>query len=123
MNYYYDDDDYDCIHSVITSFLMPIGEHLLKIVEQLEIVTSTTSDSLAAFRGVLTGEGNGDSEKTKHTRENLTAGEKEIEKEKGREGEWKSLSSELDRYGEQHERSALNKAELSLKDGVVGNGE
>ena len=103
---------------------MPIGEHLLKIVEQLEIVTSTTSDSLAAFRGVLTGEEgeDNDDEKTKQTRETLPAGGEKKEKE-GREGEWKSLSSELDRYGEQYERSALNKAELSLKDGVVGNDE
>ena len=54
-------------------------------------------------------------------RGNDRGGEKK-EKE-GREGEWKSLSSELDRYGEQYERSALNKAELSLKDGVVGNDE
>ena len=55
---------------------MPIGEHLLKIVEQLEIVTSTTSDSLAAFRGVLTGEegDDNDDEKTKQTREMLPAG-------------------------------------------------
>ena len=106
------------IRSLIFSFLMPIGEHLLKIVEQLEIVTSTTSDSLAAFRGVLAEEKeNGE---TKSTAETMTIGEKS---EQGRWNEWKSLGSELAKYGEQHERSALNKAELSLKDGVVGNSD
>jgi len=98
---------------VITSFLMPIGEHLLKIVEQLEIVTSTTSDNLAAFRSILTEERGDDDEKTRQDMEVLKAGEKG--------NEWKSLNSELARYGEQHERSALNNAELPLKDGVVGN--
>lgn len=85
----------DSIHSLILSFMMPVGEHLLKIVEQLEIVSSAANDTLNAFRSVIT-----------------TASS-----ENG--SEWKSLSSELERYGLQREHSAMNKAELPLKGSVV----
>ena len=85
----------DSIHSLTLSFMMPVGEHLLKIVEQLEIVSSAANDTLNAFRSVIT-----------------TA-----PSENG--SEWKSLSSELERYGLQREHSAMNKAELPLKGSVV----
>ena len=86
----------DLFHSLILSFMMPVGEHLLKIVEQLEIVSSATHDTLSAFRTVIT---------TKSSENSA---------------EWKSLSSELERYGQQREHSAMNKAELPLKGSVVG---
>lgn len=86
----------DLFHSLILSFMMPVGEHLLKIVEQLEIVSSATNDTLSAFRTVIT---------TKSSENSA---------------EWKSLSSELERYGQQREHSAMNKAELPLKGSVVG---
>ena len=35
---------------------MPIGEHLLRLVEQIELVASSTSDLLLAFRVNLTTE-------------------------------------------------------------------
>lgn len=90
---------------IMSSFLMPIGEHLLKIVEQLEIVTSSTSDSLAAFRAVIQEE---------------LARQSEEGNSSSMEKEWKSVGTELERYGGQKERSSLNKAELLLKEGVVG---
>lgn len=79
--------------------MMPVGEHLLKIVEQLEIVSSATNDTLTGFHSVVTIKSS----------------------ENG--SEWKSLSSEVERYGQQREHSAMNKAELQLKGSVVGENE
>lgn len=35
---------------MITSFILPIGEHLLKIVEQLEIVTSSVNEAFVNMK-------------------------------------------------------------------------
>ena len=77
-----------------SSFIMPIGEHLLRLVEQIELVASSTSDLLLAFRVNLTTE--------------------------AMEGEWRDVRTEMDHYGEQAEKAALQRAEMPLKKGIVG---
>ena len=72
---------------------MPIGEHLLRLVEQIELVASSTSDLLLAFRVNLTTE--------------------------AMEGEWRDVRTEMDHYGEQAEKAALPRAALPLKTGLV----
>ena len=73
---------------------MPIGEHLLRLVEQIELVASSTSDLLLAFRVNLTTE--------------------------AMEGEWRDVRTDMDHYGEQAEKAALQRAEMPLKKGIVG---
>ena len=75
--------------------MMPVGEHLLKIVEQLEIATSSADDTLAAF----------------HAATPADAGAQDV---------WWSLGGEMRRLGGELERAALGRAELSLREGVVG---
>ena len=38
------------LSSFITSFVLPVGEHLLKVVEQLEIVTSAVHEAFATIK-------------------------------------------------------------------------
>ena len=75
------------------SFIMPIGEHLLRMVEQIELVASSTSDLLLAFRVSVPAA--------------------------AADGEWRDVRSEMDHYGEQAEKAALQRAEMPLKKGVV----
>ena len=75
------------------SFIMPIGEHLLRMVEQIELVASSTSDLLLAFRVNIATE--------------------------ALEGEWRDVRTEMDHYGEQTEKAALQRAEMPLKKGIV----
>lgn len=72
---------------------MPIGEHLLRMVEQIELVASSTSDLLLAFRVSVPAA--------------------------AADGEWRDVRSEMDHYGEQAEKAALQRAEMPLKKGVV----
>ena len=67
---------------------MPVGEHLLKVVEQLEIAAS------AAFHAAA-------------PEETATEG-------------WWSLGGEMRRLGDELERAALGRAEVALREGVVG---
>ena len=60
---------------------MPVGEHLLKVVEQLEIAAAPE--------------------------ETATEG-------------WWSLGGEMRRLGDELERAALGRAEVALREGVVG---
>lgn len=64
------------------------------MVEQLELVASSTVDLLAAF----------------HVKPS----------EEQSDGEWHDVRSEMERYGEQKEKASLTKAEMPLKKGVVG---
>lgn len=73
---------------------MPIGEHLLRMVEQIELVASSTSDLLLAFRMNVPVDSS--------------------------EGEWRDVRTEMDHYGEQTEKAALQRAEMPLKKGIVG---
>ena len=66
---------------------MPVGEHLLKVVEQLEIAAS-------AFHAAA-------------PEETATEG-------------WWSLGGEMRRLGDELERAALGRAEVALREGVVG---
>lgn len=74
--------------SLTGSFILPIGEHLLKIVEQLEMVASWAGESLQNV-GVEEGE------------------------------EWKSVITEMNRYGMQEEKKRMKVCELALKHGCV----
>ena len=73
---------------------MPVGEHLLKVVEQLEIAASAADDTLAAFHAAA-------------PEETATV------------GGW-SLGGEMRRLGDELERAALGRAEVALREGVVG---
>lgn len=75
------------------SALMPVGEHLLKVVEQLEIAASAADDTLAAFHAAA-------------------------HEEPAPEGWW-SLGGEMRRLGDERERAALGRAEVALREGVV----
>lgn len=74
---------------------MPVGEHLLKIVEQLEIATSSADDTLAAFHAAIPGD----------------AATQEV---------WWTLGGEMRRLGGELEWAALGRAEMALREGVVG---
>ena len=74
---------------VRTRFILPIGEHLLKIVEQLEMVTAATGEGLQKVA--------------------VEAGE-----------EWRSVLTEMERYGREEEKKCMKESELVLKRGYVG---
>ena len=69
-------------------FILPIGEHLLKIVEQLEMVVASTGEGLQKVA--------------------VEAGD-----------EWRSVLTEMERYGR---KKAMKASELVLKRGYVGQG-
>lgn len=72
-------------------FILPIGEHLLKIVEQLEMVVASTGEGLQKVV--------------------VEAGD-----------EWRSVLTEMERYGRDEEKKAMKASELVLKRGNVGQG-
>jgi hypothetical protein len=84
--------EYICGRNMNCSFILPAGEHMLKIVEQLEIVLSTATDLLGAF---------------------LPSSQKD------QNAEWRNVLTEMMRYGDQKEKAVLGKADLTLKIGLV----
>ena len=74
--------------------MMPAGGHLLKVVDQLETAASARDDTLGAFHAAA-------------PEETATEG-------------WWSLGGEMRRLGDELERAGLGRAEVALREGVVG---
>lgn len=69
-------------------FILPLGEHLLKIVEQVEMAAGAAGEGLQKVA--------------------VEAGE-----------EWRSMLTEMERYGREEEKRCMKNSEVVLKRGYV----
>ncbi|KAK8818906.1 hypothetical protein WA577_003016 [Blastocystis sp. JDR] len=78
--------DASAVHPLPSEFILPLGEHLLKIVEQVEMAAGAASEGLQKVA--------------------VEAGE-----------EWRSVLTEMERYGREEEKRCMKNSEVVLKRG------